>query len=98
MEICKWERIFPNFSSLSWLPVQYRIDFKLLVFVYKSLNGLAASYLSELSVHKLPRTIMSSDQSVLIVQRTRYKRRGNQAFIVAAPKRWNSLTLGSFQL
>ncbi len=61
MGTCKWERISPILSSLGCLPVQYRIDFKLLVFVYKSLNGLAASYLSELSVHKLPRTLMSSD-------------------------------------
>ncbi len=88
----KWDHISPILSSLGWLPDQYRIDFKLLVFVYKSLNGLAPSYLSELLlVHKPARSLRSSDHSILIVQRTKYKRRGDRAFAVAAPKRWNSL-------
>ncbi len=85
----KWDHISPILSSLGWLPVQYRIDFKLLVFVYKSLNGLAPSYLSELLlIHKPARSLRSSDHSILIAQRTKYKRRGDRAFAVAAPKRW----------
>lgn len=35
------KHISPILASLGWLPVQYRIDFKLLVFFYKSANGLA---------------------------------------------------------
>lgn len=27
-------------ASLFWLPVQFRIDFKIMLFVFKSLNGL----------------------------------------------------------
>ena len=29
----------PVLKSLHWLPVSYRIDFKVLLLVYKSLNG-----------------------------------------------------------
>uniref|UniRef100_A0A673JZW0 Rho-GAP domain-containing protein n=1 Tax=Sinocyclocheilus rhinocerous TaxID=307959 RepID=A0A673JZW0_9TELE len=32
--------------SLNWLPVRYRVEFKMLLFVFKSLNGLAPSYLN----------------------------------------------------
>ncbi len=37
--------------GLHWLPVEYRIQFKILLFVYKSLTGLAPNYLSDLLSH-----------------------------------------------
>ncbi len=40
----KREQITPILASLHWLPVHFRIDFKVLVLVYKSLKGLAPSY------------------------------------------------------
>ncbi len=36
----KSEYITPVLMSLHWLPVTFRIDFKVLLLVYKSLNGL----------------------------------------------------------
>ena len=42
------EHITPVLSSLHWLPVHFRIDFKLLLFVFNAINGLAPSYLSEI--------------------------------------------------
>ncbi len=44
----KHEHITPVLKSLHWLPVCQRIDFKILLFVYKSLHNLAPVYLSEL--------------------------------------------------
>ena len=35
-------------KTLHWLPIKFRIQFKILLLVYKCLNGLAPSYLSEL--------------------------------------------------
>ena len=35
----KREHITPVLSSLHWLPVRYRVDFKIILFVFKSLNG-----------------------------------------------------------
>lgn len=43
----KREHITPVLASLHWLPVCFRIDFKILLLVFKILNGLAPSYLSE---------------------------------------------------
>uniref|UniRef100_A0A3B5Q121 Reverse transcriptase domain-containing protein n=1 Tax=Xiphophorus maculatus TaxID=8083 RepID=A0A3B5Q121_XIPMA len=44
----KREHVTPILYSLHWLPVHFRVHFKILLFVFKSLNGLAPSYLSEL--------------------------------------------------
>ncbi len=44
----KHQHITPILMALNWLPVRHRVDFKILMFVLKSLNGLAPSYLSEL--------------------------------------------------
>ncbi len=44
----KHQHINPILMALNWLPVRHRVDFKILMFVFKSLNGLAPSYLSEL--------------------------------------------------
>ncbi len=44
----KLDHISPILTSLHWLPVEKRIDFKILVFVFKALHGLAPAYLSDL--------------------------------------------------
>lgn len=44
----KSDHITPILRSLHWLPINFRIYFKILLFVYKSLCSHAPSYLSEL--------------------------------------------------
>ncbi len=78
--------------SLHWLPVHFRIDFKPLMFVFKAINGLVPPYLSEiLALHKHNRALVSSNQLMLEVLRSRCKLWGDRAFAVAAPKLWNKL-------
>ena len=43
----KYEHIAPVMINLHWLPIQYRIQFKLLLLIYKSLHGLSPSYLTD---------------------------------------------------
>ena len=43
----KTDHITPVLRKLNWLPVQYRIIFKILMLVCKGLNGLAPTYISE---------------------------------------------------
>lgn len=65
---------------------------KILLFVYKSLYGLAPEYLSDLiKVHRPSRALRSADQMVLDVPRSLFKARGDRAFAVAAPTLWNAL-------
>jgi len=43
---------------LHWLPVRYRVEYKVLMFVFKAINGLAPAYLSELlTIYKPARTL-----------------------------------------
>jgi hypothetical protein len=42
------DHITPHLAELHWLPVRLRIKFKILVLVYKCINGLALVYLKEL--------------------------------------------------
>jgi len=44
----KYEHITPVLRSLHWLPVTFRIDFKVLLLVYKSFNGLGTQYIADL--------------------------------------------------
>ncbi len=89
------------------LPVRFRIEYKLLVFVFKSLNGLAPTYLDVLvKRHTSARSLGSSDQQLWTIPRARLKLKGDRAFSVAAPKLWNllpvsftsALTISSFKL
>ena len=79
-------------SSLHWLPVKYRIQFKLLLLTWKSLNGEAPTYLRDLLKPKqFTRQLRSSSDSLLEVPRTNLKTYGDRAFSVQAPKLWNAL-------
>ncbi|XP_068675290.1 uncharacterized protein [Montipora foliosa] len=42
----KQDHISPTLKALHWLPVEKRIIFKILLMTYKTLNGLAPSYLT----------------------------------------------------
>ena len=87
----KAEHITPVLRSLHWLPVCHRIDFKILLLVYKSLNGLGPKYISELLPRYEPsRPLRSSGSGLLIVPRIKTKH-GKAAFSHYATDSWNKL-------
>ena len=89
----KYEHISPVMINLHWLPIQYRIKFKLLLLIYKSLHGLAPSYLTDkLSIR--PNKGLRSDNQLLLnvpVSTLRLQFYGDRAFSVAGPTLWNAL-------
>ena len=88
----RWDRGEPPLKELHWLPVQYRIQFKVLLLVYKSLNDKGPKYLKELLIPYSPsRTLRSTSSNDLTVPRTRLKTYGDRAFSVAGPRLWNNL-------
>jgi len=90
----RYDHITPVLKSLHWLPVDCRIVFKVLLFTYKSLNGLAPQYLVDLlQLHKPSRTLRSSTSEPLrLVQPlTKLVSAGDRAFAAAAPRLWNQL-------
>ena len=44
-QIAKFDHITPALIDLHWLPVTFRVQFKLLLFVYKSLHNQSPSYI-----------------------------------------------------
>ena len=83
--------ITPVIKSLHWLPVSQRIDFKILLLVYKALKGLGPKYMLDLLVpYEASRPLRSSRTGLLCVPRTRTKQ-GEAAFSYYAPHLWNKL-------
>ena len=88
----KYDHVTPVLNKLHWLPVHFRILFKVNLLVYKGLNGLAHGYISDfLSYQTCSRSLRSSSQKLLDVPKSRTKTYGDRAFEVAAPRLWNSL-------
>ncbi len=90
----KREHITPILASLHWLPVNFRIDFKILLFVFKALNGPAPQYMKDLiQIYTPARELRSEGQLQLLVPRARLKTKGDRAFSVVGPRLWNALPL-----
>ena len=64
------EHITPVLASLHWLPVEFRVQFKILLLAYKALNGKAPSYLKDAILPYRPnRTLRSQNAGLLVVPR-----------------------------
>jgi hypothetical protein len=88
----KQEHITPILKTLHWLPVEQRIQYKLLLITFKSMNGCAPSYLSNLlNTYSPTRSLRSSTANLLQTHSYRLKTYGKRSFSVAAPFLWNSL-------
>ena len=85
------DHISPVLKSLHWLPVGQRIDFKVLLLVFKSLHGLGPKNIVELLHNYKPsRCLRSSGTGLLSVPRVKTKH-GKAAFSYYAPTIWNKL-------
>ena len=81
-----------NLRMLHWLPVKARIEYKIALFCYHSINLTAPEYLRELiSPYSPTRSLRSSDAKSLSVPRTRLKCFGDRSFSKVGPEVWNSL-------
>ena len=86
------QHITPILQHLHWLPVKYRIQFKILLLTYKALHNRAPSYLSDLLIpYKPSRTLRSSSAGLLTVPPSKLHGYGDRAFSRLAPRLWNSL-------
>uniref|UniRef100_A0A8C6MFG0 Reverse transcriptase domain-containing protein n=1 Tax=Nothobranchius furzeri TaxID=105023 RepID=A0A8C6MFG0_NOTFU len=92
MRIKKRDHISPVLASLHWLPVKFRIDFKILLLTYKALNNQAPSYIIDLIVSYVPnRALHSQATGLLVVPRISKNRMGGRSFSYQAPLLWKQL-------
>ena len=87
----KYDHITPVLKNLHWLPVKYRLEFKILLQVFKSLHGHAPSYLRNKLTLRQNNKTRSDNKLLLSVPRSRLKTYGDRAFSICGPKLWNSL-------
>ena len=73
--------------GLHWLPVDKRIEYKLLLYTYKALHDLAPGYLCELP-HRVQR---SAELNLLTVPPGKPGKYGSRSFARASANLWNSL-------
>ena len=84
--------IQPVLFKLHWLPVKFRILFKILLLTFRSFHGSAPKYLTDLITPYIPhRSLRSSTKHLLVVPKVRLKSYGERCFIYAAAKEWNKL-------
>ncbi|KAK6178617.1 hypothetical protein SNE40_013367 [Patella caerulea] len=88
----KYDHVTPLLRDLHWLPVQYRIIFKINMMTYKALHNKAPDYIKEMIIKYNPnRNLRSTSHNLLTEKRSKLKRSGDRAFSVSAPKLWNVL-------
>ena len=90
----KSEHITPVLRELHWLPVEQRVNFPVLMKVYKALHGLAPDYMVDLLHRYQPgRALRSSTDGHLLNEPGTITGWGSRAFSKAGPGLWNRLPL-----
>ena len=90
----KREHIMPYLKKLHFLPVHYRVKFKIALLVFKCINNIAPSYLSELiHIREIRRreSRLDDDFFLLKVPPKPQSTRTEAAFFHCGPKVWNEL-------
>jgi hypothetical protein len=88
--------VSPILFKLHWLPVRFRIEYGILLLVFKALNGLAPDYIEELLFKKFneKKEMRSNDLMELNPPKIKtLKTYGDRAFTIAAPHLWNNIPL-----
>ena len=97
----KYSRISNERKKLHWLPVEYRIQFKLLLLAYKALNTNQPPYLrASLQQYSCDRTTRRSNPANKILKVPSFQHKAhkskhhfNLTFEYAVPTLWNSLPI-----
>ena len=81
----KFDPLGDTLKELHWLPIIYRIKFKMLLLVYKCLNGMGPDYLTSMF------NFASSTHTIYLSEPRILSRYGERSFQKAGPKIWNEL-------
>ena len=84
------EHITPVLIKLHWLPVKQRVQYLILLLVFRAQHRLTPPYITDLLEQRATRVLRSTTNIDFYVlpSRSRY---GDRMFSVAGPRLWNSL-------
>ena len=86
------DHITPVLIALHWLPIRYRIIYKILVLTFLAIHNLAPAYIADLiSAYEPGRQLRSASRLLLTVPRHKLERFGRRGYSVNAPFLWNDL-------
>ena len=83
------DHINPTLKEWHWQPVKCRIEFKILVHVFRCLDDIASMLMKQCSTGRT----RSSQQHMLEVPRTKRVSFRDRSFKVIGPRLWNSLPI-----
>lgn len=88
----KYDHVTHILKELHWLPIRYRVEYKIALITFKTLRGDGPKYLNELLIPlRKGKGLRSESYDLLKVPKTKLKSGGDRSFSVAAPRIWNSL-------
>ncbi len=88
----KFDHVSSTLMDLHWLPIEQRVEFKVLLLTYKAIMGEGPVYLSEMFIQTGSNYSLRSDYHDLFkVPKSNKKCCGDRAFSIAAPDLWNKL-------
>ena len=88
------EHVTSSFIPLHWLPIKFRINFKIAMLCFKCIHGHAPNYLkSMLAIKKTLTYNLRSSTSIQLEDHSRRSKKtlGDRAFSNVSAKIWNSL-------
>ena len=79
--------------GLHWLPIRARIQYKILILVYKAFTNGSPTYLADMmtSCNPVRSTRSSHKVNLLVVPHQKSNKYSEKAFAVVGPRLWNEL-------
>ena len=90
----RFSHISATLFDLHWLPIRYRITFKICILTYQAYHRTAPSYLCDLIVPYVnPRSLRSNNKCLIKPCKPRLRTYGERCFKYAGPQEWNKLPI-----
>ena len=87
----KFDHVTPLLKQLHWLPVEFRIEFKILVHVYNAIQGDSPVYIKHLVNMYTPKRNLRSESRLLLIENRVSNKYGSRAFVNCGAKLFNAL-------
>ena len=93
----KQDHVQPILFHLHWLPLAYRIKYKIALLTFKCLKDLAPHHLKDKLLIYVPSRLLRSEELLLVQPKSNQKHFGDHAFSIIAHRIWNSLLTFRFK-